>query len=47
MSHDKWLERDCTDVYKDEVPADYDPYDGLEPDDNNFVDDEYNNYIGG
>jgi hypothetical protein len=45
--HDYWLEHDCTDCYIEDELEDYDPYDGIEPEENDFVDDEYNNYIGG
>ena len=45
--YDAWLLFECTDDYDDDMPEDYDSYDGYIPDDDDYIDDEYNNYIGG
>lgn len=48
IDHDSWLEIECTDDYLDEeAPEDYDPYDGMCPDEDYYIDDEKNDYIGG
>jgi hypothetical protein len=47
IGYDRWLEHDCTDCYHDDVLDDYEPNNGMASEENDFVDDEYNNYIGG